>query len=451
MNKIFFKKIAEKAAIAVFWLFVWWLLHIIFNRNVFFPSPLRTVQTLLALVTQASFWLKVLVSMLRFLLGFLFGCLAGALFSFLTDKSKILVMLFQPVLTLFKNVPATSVIMLLWLALFRYKGIVPVAASALTVLPIVWEQMSNGHRTMDAKLLEMAKCCANRFDTFLYIRLPHLFPYFISGVSVSIGLAWKAGLTAEVICTPAYSIGNEIHTAHAYLESDVLLSWTAVTVVLCTILESVLVRIIKKLHFRPKLRHSEFFSENGSSFPLQFDRINKCYGKQKVLDRFTHMFPNGKVTAILGHSGCGKTTMLSIAAGLLLDDACAYRMPPTASGIIFQENRLIPNLTVKENILFANRGANTKQIMKLLALTDFADRYPPELNDSIQRRVAIGRAISFCGGIGIFDEPFARLDEETKALCAQALFSSYKGKTVLFATQHEEDASRYGDEILKMV
>lgn len=434
-----------------FWLFVWWLLYIIFNRNVIFPSPLRTVQTFLTLVIQVSFWQKVLVSLLRILLGLLFGCLVGILLSFLTVKSKIVLMLFHPVLEVFKNVPAVSAIMLLWLSLFRYQSMVPVTASALIIFPTVWEHMSNGHRTMDFKLLEMAKCCTNRIDTFLYIRLPHLFPYFISGVSASIGLSWKAGLTAEVICTPVNSIGNEIHTAHAYLESEMLLSWTTVTIIFSIMLESLLVRIIKKLHFRPKLHRLEFFSENGSSFPLQFDQINKCYGKKKVLDRFTHLFPNGKVTAILGQSGCGKTTLLSVAAGLLLDDACAYRMPPTAPGIIFQENRLIPNLTVKENILFANRGANAKQIMKSLALMDFAERYPSELNDSVQRCVAIGRAISFCGGIGIFDEPFAGLDEETKVLCAQALFSAYKGKTVLFTTKHEEDADRYGDEILKLV
>ena len=107
-------------------------------------------------------------------------------------------------------------------------------------------------------------------------------------------------------------------------------------------------------------------------------------------------------------------------------------------------------MTVAENILFANRGANIKKILASLSLQDEADRYPHELSGGMQRRVAIGRAIAFAGGIGIFDEPFTGLDSDTKALCAQALFSAYKGKTVLFATHDHGDAQRYADEILKM-
>ena len=118
--------------------------------------------------------------------------------------------------------------------------------------------------------------------------------------------------------------------------------------------------------------------------------------------------------------------------------------------IIFQVHRLIPNLTVTENILFANRGANIKRILTSLSLQNDADKYPHELSGGMQRRVAIGRAIAFAGGIGIFDEPFVGLDPDTKALCAQALFSAYKGKTVLFVTHELEDAKRYASEILKM-
>ena len=152
----------------------------------------------------------------------------------------------------------------------------------------------------------------------------------------------------------------------------------------------------------------------------------------------------------MGASGCGKTTLLSIASGLQKDDDKRFEFPPTAPAIIFQENRLIPTLTVSENILFANRGANIKQILKSLSLTEDANKYPHELSGGMQRRVAIGRAIAFDGGIGIFDEPFTGLDEDTKALCAQALFSAYKDRTVLFVTHDADDAKRYGDEILKM-
>ncbi len=449
-KKDLIKNIAAKVAVAAFWLLVWWILYLLIARPVILDSPAQTFLTLLTLLIEKAFWSKVALSLLRILLGLAIGCVAGVVLSVFTSRSKAVYELFKPILTLAKTVPVVSFIMLLWLAFFKYKGVMPVVISALMVFPIIWSDMTIAQKTMDNKLLEMANCCAKPFDVFLYVRLPHMFPYFISGISTSIGMAWKAGIAAEVICSPIDSIGREIHNARANLEADVLFAWTAVVVVLSIFLEFLLVKLLKKIKFRPKLRRAETPTSNGQSFALVFDRISKHFGEKKVLDRFSYVFPNGKVTAILGQSGCGKTTLLSIAASLTADDEKRYQMPPTAPGMIFQEHRLIPGLTVAENILFANKGANVKKILTALSLHDVAQKYPDELSGGMQRRVAIGRAIAFNGGIGIFDEPFTGLDEDTKALCAQALFSAYKGKTVLFVTHDADDAQRYADEILKM-
>jgi NitT/TauT family transport system permease protein len=340
--------------------------------------------------------------------------------------------------------------MLLWLAFFSRKWAMPIVVSALMVFPVTWSEMTNGYKTMDKKLLEMAKCYSTPFNTILYVRLPHLFPFLISGISTSVGLAWKAGIAAEVICQPVHSIGEEISLARGNLDTEILFAWTVVVVILSILLETLLVGLLKNIHFRPRIRISDQYAQNGHSFPLSMSRIQKSYGEEKVLKDFTYHFSDGKIYAIMGASGCGKTTLLSIASGLTKDDENRYEMPPTAPGIIFQENRLIPSLTVSENILFANRGANIKRILKALSLTDDANKYPHELSGGMQRRVAIGRAMAFDGGIGIFDEPFTGLDEDTKALCAQALFAAYKGRTVLFVTHDAEDARRYADEILKM-
>jgi len=444
------QKIAFKVAIAAFWLLVWWLIYLLVDRPVILESPLQTFKTLIALLPTYAFWHKIAISLLRILFGLLIGCTAGILLSVFTTRSKVLYELFKPVITLAKTVPVVSFIMLLWLAFFKHKGVMPIVISALMVFPIMWSDMSTAQKTMDKKILEMANCCAKPWDVLLYVRLPHVFPYFISGISTSIGMAWKAGVAAEVICSPLDSIGREIHIARANLESDVLLAWTAVVVLLSIVLEFLLTGLFKRIEFKPKLTRAESLSINGQSFALVFDQISKHYDDKTVLDRFSYVFANGKTTAVLGASGCGKTTLLSIAASLTKDDEKKYQMPPTAPSIIFQEHRLIPWLTVAENILFANRGANVKKILNSLSLQDVAEKYPDELSGGMQRRVAIGRAIAFGGGIGLFDEPFTGLDEDTKALCAQALFSAFKGKTVIFITHDENDAKRYADEILKM-
>ena len=444
------KKFLTKAAVAAFWCLVWQLIYQVINNPLYLSSPCSTFKAMIVLFPESYFWTNIGLSLLRVLLGLTIGCISGIGLAWLTNRFKWMHELFSPILTLTKTVPVVSFIMLLWLAFFRQKGIMPVIISSLMVFPIAWTKMTDGYRTMDQKLLEMAKCYSNPLNTFLYVRLPHLFPFLISGVSTSVGLAWKAGIAAEVICQPLHSIGEEIYTAKGNLDTDILFAWTAVVVILSILLEAILVKILTKIKFRPRIRISDQYAQNGRSFPLELNRINKTYGEHVVLKDFSYHFSNGKTIAIMGSSGCGKTTLLSIASGLIKDDDKKFEFPPTAPAIIFQENRLIPDLTVGENILFANRGANLKRILKSLSLTEDVDKYPHELSGGMQRRVAIGRAMAFDGGIGIFDEPFTGLDEDTKALCAQALFSTYKGRTVLFVTHDTEDARRYGDEILKM-
>ena len=168
------------------------------------------------------------------------------------------------------------------------------------------------------------------------------------------------------------------------------------------------------------------------------------------MDRYSYVFSNGKITSICGASGSGKTTVLRIASAILQDDDNRFAFPPTAPGLIFKEPCLIPNLTVRENLIFANRACNSEKILKSLALTKQADLYPEDLDLPTQKRVAIARAIAFGGGIGVFDEPFEGMDDDTKALSAAALFGAYRGKTVLFATSNEEDAARFGDDTVKL-
>lgn len=444
------QKIAIGVAVAAFWLFVWQLCYWFIHKPLYLASPWQAFQALGVASQKGAFWVDILYSLLRILAGLLIGCFTGIVLSFATERSRILDRLFRPILTLAKTVPVVSFIMLLWLTFFRHRGAMPVLISALMVFPIMWTEMTNASRSMDPKLLEMARYCSDPLHTFLYVRLPHLFPFFLSGLGTSVGLAWKAGIAAEVICRPTKSIGREIYIARDGLESDVLFAWTAVVVLLSLLLERVLVRLLKNIRFRPKVRRSHRYTDNGRSFALEFYDISKHYEAREVIDHFTHIFPNASVTAIIGPSGCGKTTLLHLAAGLLRDDQRAYSMPPTAPGMIFQENRLIPTLTVEENLLFANRGANVERILKSLSLFEDAKRYPHELSGGMQRRVAIGRAIAFGGGIGIFDEPFTGLDAETKALCAQALFGAYAGKTVLFVTHDLEEARQYADEILEL-
>lgn len=443
-------KAAVTVCVAAFWIAVWTLCFYLVNKPLHLPSPLGVFYALCDLFGEWSFWTTVGESLLRIFGGFVIGTILGILFAAAMHYLKAADVLFRPLIVMIRTIPVVSFIMLLWLVFFRYKGMMPVTVSALMVFPIVWQGVSDGYRLIDPKLLEMAKCYANKRDTFFYIKLPQIFPQFLSAFSTSIGLAWKAGIAAEVICQPAQSIGREIYVAKEGLESEIQFAWTAVVIVLSLILEFILIRLLKKIRFRPHISEEITVTPNGESVPLDVKDLSKHFGKKKVLEHFTHFFPNGKSTAIMGASGCGKTTLLRILAGLTEDDDRKYVFPPSMPAVIFQEDRLIPHLTVRENLLFANRGANWKYILDKLGLAEEAGKYPSQLSGGMCRRVAIGRAAAFHGGYGLFDEPFNGLDDQTKEQAAAFLFDQFKNHTVLFVTHDQEDAERYGEYLLDM-
>ena len=109
------------------------------------------------------------------------------------------------------------------------------------LLPVVWGNLSRGIQETDPQLLEMAK--AYRFSSFKTIRLiyiPSLHPYFLSAITTAMGLAWKSGVAAEVLCLPKQAIGTQIYNTKLYLEIPDLFAWTVVVILLSLALEKLL-------------------------------------------------------------------------------------------------------------------------------------------------------------------------------------------------------------------
>jgi molybdate transport system ATP-binding protein len=146
---------------------------------------------------------------------------------------------------------------------------------------------------------------------------------------------------------------------------------------------------------------------------------------------------SGRFTALFGHSGSGKTTLLNVVAGLirpqrgrvvingtvLTDTAAGIFLPPHARrlGTVFQEGRLFPHLTVRQNLLFGAWFAKTpgreealKRTAGLLGIEHLLARYPAKLSGGEQQRVAIGRALLASPALLLMDEPLASLDEPRK-------------------------------------
>ena len=121
----------------------------------------------------------------------------------------------------------------------------------LMVLPIIYTNMLEGITNTDKKLLEMADVFhIGLFRRIHYIYLPQLMPYFLAACSVSLGLAWKSGIAAEVIGIPDGSIGEKLYKAKLYLNSTDLFAWTVAIVVVSIVVEKLFLMIIRRIYRR---------------------------------------------------------------------------------------------------------------------------------------------------------------------------------------------------------
>lgn len=144
---------------------------------------------------------------------------------------------------------------------------------------------------------------------------------------------------------------------------------------------------------------------------MRIDVSGKHFGSRQVLGQLTLELPDQKVTALLGPSGIGKTTLLRILAGLEKDDR--GQAPQTGCvGFVFQEPRLLPWLTVNANISLV---APASDWLTRVGLAGFENHYPRQLSLGMARRVALARALAIEPDLLILDEPFASLDAKTSS------------------------------------
>ncbi|MBL8837154.1 MAG: ABC transporter ATP-binding protein [Alphaproteobacteria bacterium] len=171
---------------------------------------------------------------------------------------------------------------------------------------------------------------------------------------------------------------------------------------------------------------------------------------------------------LIGRSGCGKTTLLNIVAGLVeatsgtvAVDGAPVTGPGRGKGMVFQQHALFPWLTARRNIEFGakSRGldpqaahAEADQLLSLIGLSAYGDKYPNQLSGGMQQRVAIARALALDPHILLMDEPFGALDEITRIEMQDELLRVWQSrrKTVVFVTHSITEALMLSDRIIAM-
>lgn len=228
-----------------FWLCVWQGIAMIVGTEFILPGPWTVVFALADLVVEGEFWLTTFLTLARIFAGMLAGVVLGVLIAVLTCTCVWCDRILSPAVKVVRAVPVASFILLvlLWIHTDRVPGVI----SALMVMPVIWGNISKGIQSTDPALLEVARAYRfSRWKTLKRIYVPEVAPYFAAGVETSLGLAWKAGVAAEVLCRPRRAVGSEIFIARNNLETPDLFAWTLVVILLSLLVESVLVRLLRK-------------------------------------------------------------------------------------------------------------------------------------------------------------------------------------------------------------
>ncbi len=188
--------------------------------------------------------------------------------------------------------------------------------------------------------------------------------------------------------------------------------------------------------------------QEGGLNVLEIKGLKKSYESTVVYDNFDLTLESGKITCILGASGSGKTTLLNAIAGL-----CEYEgaITKVRCSYIFQSPRLVPNLTVFENLkLVCSDGGKIQEMLDMVQLSDKSNSYPLQLSGGQAQRVSIARAFLFGSDVILMDEPFSSLDIKLKAEITKLFMKLWRrdGRTAVFVTHDVEEAVSIADRII---
>ena len=189
---------------------------------------------------------------------------------------------------------------------------------------------------------------------------------------------------------------------------------------------------------------------------LKANNLSISLGGRQILKDVSLMLPHTGITAIMGKSGIGKTTLIRILAGLIKPDDGNIESTFERISVKFQDARLFEWLTVYENVtaVLDNKSSNADQVAKFwlnaVGLQTDMEKFPAELSGGMAQRVALARALAYEGDLLLLDEPFSAVDDSTKETLLALIAEYAKTHAVLLVTHTCEEAEALGATIVQL-
>lgn len=486
----------KRLAIAAFWLAAWQLAAWTAGNSLLLCGPLEALEALAALLPQAAFWESLGCSLGRIAAGFLAAAALGCLLGAGARAWPLVGDLISPLMSVVKGAPVVCIIVLLLVLLGSSQT--TIVAVALVVAPPFYAAVREAAAVRDPGLDEMLQVfgvgCARRLAA---VRWPQAAPFLRAAAGTAAAMAWKAGVAAELLGLPASSIGEQVYLAKLTLDTPGIVAWTAVAVLMGWLSEKLVMALLGALENAPRRwlahrvrRAQALGDEAGIASPvergrvicpkpddagqavadscirgvgaptrpadadaaalpapigLSFCDISKGFGDHRVLEHFSLDLAPGRRTALMAPSGAGKTTALRLALGLEAPDGGAVERTAGPLAAVFQEPRLLEDLTAAENLALvaADPGElryGLQLLDELLEAPESAAKPVCRLSGGMRRRAELARALARPSGLLALDEPFTGLDDETRRRTAAIAARCLQGRTLLLATHEAADA-----------
>lgn len=466
---------------ALLWAVIWQLAAIAIDNQWLFAGPIDTCIVWVKLVFAPSFWESIGRSLANIAAGFMFAFIAGSLLGYLSAKHNDLHLFLRPPISVIKSAPVVCAIaLLLVIAGSRQTTTIVVA---LVVFPQFYHAIMESTRSRRRDLDDVLY--AFRIPQIRFVAYVELMSFFASvraAISVSIGLAWKSGVAAELIGLPSITIGEGIYLSKISLDSASIIAWTATVILLSWASEKVALvlldvsqRAIQRLLALRVKRALEGIDHQCDEIPLvpkvmepcgaMLEDVVRVFARSsgdETIEYRDMVIPVGSRICVMAPSGYGKTTLLRMLAcmnkpssgSIIYFDGKDDRIVMPTISVMLQDSTLVKWANALENIALVSVDSEEikrgKAYLDRVSLGDSAYKASEALSGGMRRRVELCRALAHESSIVVLDEPFAGLDTDTKKRCIDLIEETLQGRTLIVATHDHHDADMLQAQLLDL-